>query len=319
MRRIQSSRVRGLFAAAILALAGAPLAAQQPLPRDDSSVRPAALERSATRPTAPAVRFTRRPARVGDQAEQTIGSELRLTTSWRQGNAVVETTTSTMKSSQRRNVTTAEISDGRATAVVVRYLEAARGTGAEGEAAKEPSPQPVAGKTYRCRRQGEELIVTDAEGRAVPQAERELVAADMDALGRPNPLAEFLTEREVIVGETLSLPTDVADRLLGLGPEFGKLTRFDLTLRAVRMEQGVRSAVFQASVEAVSHDSSQMRLQVDGTLIVEIDACRAVKSSLAGPIGLSESRGSHSAAYQVFGTGKLSMSVVSRYRDAPQQ
>jgi hypothetical protein len=75
-------------------------------------------------------------------------------------------------------------------------------------------------------------------------------------------------------------------------------------------------AVFLARVEAASSDSSQMRLQVEGPLVLQLDTCRAVRVDLSGPIGMSETRGSYSTAYQMIGTGQLKMRIASTYRDA---
>jgi hypothetical protein len=202
--------------------------------------------------------------------------------------------------------------------VLVRYLEAAnqQSAGETFTAEQPPISSPVLGKSYRCQRDGEKLIVTDEAGKVPPPAELEIVLSDLEGVGRQSPLAEFLTGRTVAVGETVSPPLDLADRLLGLRDQFGKLTRFDLTLREVRTEEGVQCAVFQASIEAASRDSSQLHLQVAGPLVVQIDSCRAVRTNLAGPIAMSESRGSHSAAFQLISTGKLSMNIASTYRDA---
>ena len=54
----------------------------------------------------------------------------------------------------------------------------------------------------------------------------------------------------------------------------------------------------------------------EGPLVIDVATCRAQKISLVGPIGMSETRGSYSTAYQVIGTGKLQMSIASTYRDA---
>jgi hypothetical protein len=181
-----------------------------------------------------------------------------------------------------------------------------------------PSPQPVEGKTYHCRREGGEdgkLIITDADGNVPPKAEYQIVSEHMEMVGRANPLAEFLAGRSIAIGETLELPQHAADRLFNLGERFGKVDRFDLTLRETIDDGGIASAVFLARVEAASSGSAQMRLQVEGPLVVQIDSCRAVRVELSGPIALAESRGSYSIAHHVIGTGQLSMSIVSVYGD----
>jgi hypothetical protein len=173
----------------------------------------------------------------------------------------------------------------------------------------------VQGKVYRVRRDGETLLINDEQGAIPPLDEYEIVALNMESLGRPNPLADFLAGKSVAVGQRIALPNEVAEKLMGLGGELGKVTRFELTLQQVTSVHGLQCAVFQSSIEAESIDSSQMRLAVDGPLAIEIDTCRAVEANFAGPIGMSETRGSLSATYQMTGTGKMGVSIASKYSD----
>ena len=75
-------------------------------------------------------------------------------------------------------------------------------------------------------------------------------------------------------------------------------------------------AEFRASIEAASNDSSQMRLVVEGPLVIQVDTCRAVAANFTGPIGMSETRGSLTATYQMAGTGNMTVSIASNYGDA---
>jgi hypothetical protein len=136
----------------------------------------------------------------------------------------------------------------------------------------------------------------------------------MEMVGRANPLAAFLHGRTIAIGETVELPKEVADRVFNLSSKFGKVSRFDLTLQKLTPDS--TRAVFLARVDAGSNDASQMRLQVEGPIVVDIASCRAAQTSLVGPIGMSETRGSYSTTYQVIGTGRLQMSIASQYRDA---
>ena len=146
-----------------------------------------------------------------------------------------------------------------------------------------------------------------------------MVAQQMEMVGRPNPLAEFLAGREVAVGETLELPKEVASQIFNLSDKFGEVTHFTLTLQKVQRENGANCAQFLADVEAASSDASQMRLHVEGPLFVQIDNCRATKISLTGPLGMSETRGTYSTAYQVIGTGRLQMNIASTFRPTQQR
>jgi hypothetical protein len=181
------------------------------------------------------------------------------------------------------------------------------------------TPQPVQGKTYLCHREpGDDgaLIVTDETGSSPPADEYEIVSQQMEMVGRPNPLAKFLSGRTVTVGEKLTLPKEVAAQIFNLSNKFGEVTQFTLTLQKAEHEGSARQAVFLASVEAASSDASQMRLQVDGPLLVQVDTCRATSIGLVGPIGMAETRGTYSTSYQVIGTGRLQLKIASEYREA---
>jgi hypothetical protein len=228
----------------------------------------------------------------------------------------------TVRTNQKRVLTTTAVENGRAVAIQLHYPMATKQeTIIEGLDANQPTvtPQPVQGKAYICRRgpgENSELVVTDEAGNRPPTDEYEIVAQQMQMVGRINPLAQFLAGRTIAVGEKLELPSSVASQIFNLGDKFGKVSRFTLTLQRVQSENGVTCAVFQANVEAVSAAATQMRLEVEGPLVVDVATCRAHKIALVGPIGMSETRGSYSTAYQVIGTGKLQMSIASTYRDA---
>ena len=256
-----------------LALGAAPVTAvaQQTRPASASAVQQTSFDRAETGRQQQSVQFGRHSARVGEQIEQKLALEMRLTTSLRQGNQIVEKNQMTMRTDQHRVVTTTEVEAGRTTSVKVRYLTATKQMAA-GEAplpnnthsttgnATPPTPQPVHGKTYRCRREGGEdgkLLVTDEAGKIPPSDEYEIVSQNMEMIGLPNPLAEFLAGRVVAIGETLSLPQDAADRLFNLGDRFGEVNRFELTLRKTHTAEGAACAEFLARIDAAKNDSSQ--------------------------------------------------------------
>jgi hypothetical protein len=288
---------------------------------DAPAVEPAAYTSGAPAPAAAgqSVRFARREPQVGDQLEQSLSVTLQLDTMVRQNREVLEKSKSELSRRQRRIVTTTDVNQGMTVAVLVRYAEAAKeiatGTveGKLGEA--KLAAQPVQGKAYRVRRDGESLLITDEQGVVPPLDEYEIVALNMEALGRPNPLADFLAGQTLTIGQRIALPNEVAEKLMGLGGEMGDVTQFELTLQNVATINDAKCAVFQANIEAASNDSSQMRLVVDGPLAIEVDTCRAVEANFTGPIGMSETRGSLSATYQMTGTGKMAVRIASKYSD----
>ena len=310
-------------AALVFFVPGGHAAAEQ---SSDQNVRTASFTRSASSNTTHQVTFSRQPAKVGDEVEQNIGLDLQLTLSMRQGNVVTGKSKTSVHTDVRRSVTTTEADNGLMTAVKVHYTTATKQSSVPeaNDSSPKPAdvPQPVQGKTYICRRNSGakgELAITDTAGNRPPSEEYEIVSQQMQMVGRHNPLAQFLAGRTITIGEKVALPNDVASQIFNMGDKFGKVSRFTITLQKMELAGGVRCAVFLASVEAISNNSTQMRLDVEGPLVVEVATCRAQKLSLTGPIAMSESRGTFSTAYQVIGTGRLQMSIASAYRDAKKQ
>jgi hypothetical protein len=267
------------------------------------------------------IRFARRAPQIGDQLEQTLAFEVNLHQIMRQGEHLVEQGELVTRRHQCRMVTTTDVADGTAVAALVRYSEATKQTITAQDVNELRTltapidPQPVKGKAYRCRRTDKKLQIADEQGNIPPLDEFKIVAQNMETLGRVNPLAEFLAGRTVSVGEKLSLPHEVAERLLGLGDELGQVSRFELLLKDVKTVSGVPCAFFDASIDAASTNASQMRMQVDGPLVIEATTCRAVEAKFNGPIGMSETRGSLTETYQMSGTGRISVSIATAYRD----
>jgi hypothetical protein len=302
---------------------------QQPQPSSASSVEAASFNRPPREAARQTVHFARRAARVGDEVEQTVSMEMRLATAMRRGSELAERNHTAIRSRNQRTMTTTEVEAGRAVAVRLQYAAATKtfATAEDGDAKSianglddtPPTTQPVAEKTYFCSREpGDDgrLVITDVAGSIPPMEEYEIVAQHMDMVGRANPLAKFLAGRTIAVGETVEVPKQVADEIFNLGERFGEVTQFELTLTNTKSHDGIECAVFLARVEAASSDSSQMRLQVDGPIVIQAGTCRAVQVDLSGPIGMSETRGSYSTAYQMIGTGQLKMSTACTYRDA---
>ena len=266
------------------------------------------------------MQFDRRAPLVGDQLEQNLSVGLNLDTMVRQNQQVLEKSKTALRREQRRIVTTTHVQNGTPVAVMVRYAEAtkeiAAGTTAGKLGESKLAAQPVRGKAYRVRRDGEALLITDETGQ--PCRRSTSTRSSRSTWSRsagPTRWPISSPARRSPSASSISLPNEVAEKLMGLGGELGKVTRFDLTLEKVATIDDRKCAVFQSSIEAASNDSSQMRLAVEGPLAIEIDTCRAVEATFAGPIGMSETRGSLSATYQMTGTGKMTIHIASKYSD----
>ena len=173
---------------------------------------------------------------------RTSPSTLKLDTMVRQDSQVLEKSKTALRRQQRRVVTTTHVNDGMTVAVLVRYAEAAQGNrrrhrrrqarriearGATGRKAKSTASAATA---KRCSS-------PTKHGSVPPLDEYEIVALNMESLGRPNPLADFLAGKTLTVGQRIALPNEVAEKLMGLGGEMGEVTQFELTLAKRRDDQ----------------------------------------------------------------------------------
>lgn len=257
------------------------------------------------------VTFGLRDAGVGDVLVQTVNVNVQLDTTVRDGDKVIEKNATQMTKVSQREIATQAVTAGRSVAVKLDYKTAERKINDS-----QPEPQPVAGKTYHCQRQGEKLHITDATGSVPSFEEFEIVSAQMQALGKANPLGKYLAGKTFTVGQKLAVPKEVAAELLGLQKPFGTPSRFELTLKAIRTIDDQTCAEFHALVEAAANDGSQMRMIVEGPLVMQAASCRAVSAEFTGPVGMSETQGGRAGRLQVTGTGKLTIAINTKYTDA---
>ena len=258
--------------------------------------------------------FTGRTAHVGDQIDQKLLFESSMKTIGRRENEVVEQRQSVLKQRQHRIITAVEIANDRMIEADVRYIVSERELTA-GTDSSQTETDPVVGHKYHCFRNGTTLMVTDDQGQLPTLAEYKIVAGNMNSLGEVSPLAEFLVGKTVVVGQQISVPRDVADRLLALGQSLGKVESFHLKLTEIRTIGQVRCAGFEAFLEATDHNEGQMRVQLEGPFAVEIDGCRLVSSDLEGPIGVAKSMLDAGSTFHMTGTGRLRISLQSFYQD----
>jgi len=276
-----------------------------------------AVTATASAATPRTVRFQLRPSRIGDRLAQDVQFNLSMQTSSIRDGKQADNESTEFTRRQRRMVTARQIRAGRVVQADVTFVEAEI-TFQEGEQPVRKVVQPIAGKSYVVTREadpaaGGALTITDAAGQIPPIDEFEIVLQSMDAIGRSNPLAEFLAGRQVSIGQTLSLPKEVAISLLGAAEQPGEITRFDLTLRHIQVASGHSTAVFDVRGDARSPSSVQMGLLMEGQMIVETDTCRTLVAHLTGPISMSESQGPMGAQTAVTGRGKIAIAITSQY------
>lgn len=255
------------------------------------------------------VQFSKRATAQGDRVDHAVRVALNLHSTVRQGGEVVQEASTTLDRNQQRTIIAEEVLDGKTVAARVRFQRSERTID---ESA--PESHPIVGHTYYCRRVADEPLQIRRDDGSLPSLEEHrLVSESMESLGRSNPLADFFAGRRIEVGERLELPEEVGEALLGNGPTLGKVSRFVLTLREVVDRHGEQVARFDALVEAQGADRTQMRMELTGTLELEVDTCRTRLLDLSGPLGMATTIGSYSQEQTTFVRGKLNLKMTADY------
>ena len=107
--------VVSIFLCLVLLRVVRPAIAVEPQPARQAAVQQATFSQAATAESSPqAIQFGGRPTRVGDQTEQTISLDVRLMLTMRRASELLGKHQSTVRTNQRRIVTTTAVEGGRA-------------------------------------------------------------------------------------------------------------------------------------------------------------------------------------------------------------
>jgi hypothetical protein len=262
-------------------------------------------------------RFTFVAPAVGRTAEQEVAFTLQLKATTVQAGRTIDEVESKIARRQARSTTVLATKDGRITKVRVAYRTASQEASGQrrGEPAAPPATadQAVAGKTYLVARENESdpLSITDEQGKTPPDEERQIVANNMDAIGRPSALGKFLNGRTIRVSQSVEVPSDVANQLLGFDDAVGKVTKFEMTLARVAPCGGVSCGEFETNIQLKSADAAGHATHFRGRMVVEVATCRGVESEFAGPVSFVENHGTAGAGFQVFSVGALKVRTAS--------
>jgi hypothetical protein len=142
-----------------------------------------------------------------------------------------------------------------------------------------------------------------------------IVAQAMDAIGRRNPLALFFDRRSISVGQTVSLPKDLANDAIGCREAIGEVSRFDMTLAAAQTVDGRTCAVFDTRIDADSPQEGNRMLALQGQFVLDVTTCRTVAIQLSCPVSVTEMRGPPGGRFTVNGQGTLQISMRSQSQE----
>jgi hypothetical protein len=253
------------------------------------------------------IAFTYRAPQVGQVGSHDMQFTLDLNISLRQAGQTISSEAQQLSRDQDRDVTVLAVEDKKAMKVQVTYAKAWEQV-SRGKLAGTPQPQPIEGKTYIVERKGNDLVVTDPAGHDVPEEERMLVAASMDAVGHLNPLGMFLDGKKIAVGQTVNLPLDMASDLLGVKEAGGEAQKVDLTLHDVATdEEGRRLANFTMLVVLKLAGGGTM--DVKGQLQVEPATCQIAVANFDGPVSMHEQQGPKGHTFEIASEGTMKVAV----------
>lgn len=164
----------------------------------------------------------------------------------------------------------------------------------------------VAGATGEADPEDGDLLADDHAAR--------IVAADAHELLLGGRLVPVLAERELAIGQPITVPQDVASEVFGALFREGAVR--SLTLTPLREEplHGEAAVVFAAALEAESRDGTDVvldtRFELHGELRVGRDHGRIVAADLTGPVRFSGSSEHGDTPLEVRGSGTLAYTLA---------
>ncbi len=298
--------------------AGLPAARAQTAIATDAAVIPAAAVAAAPATPHEVVRFRQQPAAIGDRVIQRLGVHLGLATKITQSGQTAHESTNEMRRQQQRTIEVLEAKDGRAAKARASF-QVSRRQSPENADPKELTAQPIEGKTYLMSREDGQLKITDPAGDIPPLEEYKLAAESLDNVGKPNPLAELLIAKPVVVGQRILIPREVVQTLLGFQEPIGSVRRFEITLNRVEPatnENPSPQAIFQTAIEIIPNDKSPLSINLAGEMAIETETCRLISVKLNGPVQISSIERTGGGIFNFSATGELKLAIRSQFDHA---
>jgi hypothetical protein len=182
------------------------------------------------------------------------------------------------------------VKDGVSTKLRVLYARHEKAVRISGKDKVDTSP--VAGKTYVVERKGDDLVVTDANGRSVSSDEAARVKSDHESLGKPEEVSKALRSKPRKVGERLDDVAQVlADRFKQRSAMPGRDMAVDeakLLLSGVEKIGGFDHAVLDLSLKMSGKaEGSKLEMSLGGKVFVRIDEASFGEVDLRGPIAMT--------------------------------
>ena len=270
--------------------------------------------------------FRYQAAQVGDHLIQHQEMRMQLQTSLFQLGTKISSSSQQIAVSQVKRLQLLEVSasplrvgtlDGQGTQRVtqanVTFVKSERSISVDDPNAVKVK-DPVHGRSYRATRVGEKLSITDMKGKIPPENELKILAQSLAGFGRPNPLALYLRNRQVAIGQRLQLPKELASELFAVQEQFGEIASFELVLTGEKQIGTQRCVVFETQAAMVSPKNGASSAHLTGQVWVDPDTCRSVYVKVQGPVSIEQQHGPKDLPYQLLGQGKFSIAVRAEHR-----
>ncbi len=295
------------------------------------------------------IRFDQQPTQVNDQVVQTVDVQIEIDTTITQAGQIAHQSAALQHRQVERMIEVKQVVDGQIRKAQVAFRtfrkrsheskspKSLSQNHAGGYQRPEKSEQltdsetfskqfvaePVEGKSYRVTRDGKKLIVTDLNGAIPPQDEYQRVVDNLQTLGLPNPLTEFLLGKTVTLGECLQLPKKIAEKLLDFGHTegedlLGAIETFELRLTEIKQIDGRQCAIFTAKIVVRGTDAGPIQMEVAGKFVFEVATTRALSTELHGPITLSVEQNTGQNSFHYAANGDVKIAIHSKYNRARQ-
>lgn len=262
------------------------------------------------------IKFQKKAPAVGQkvQEKQQMDMNMSMTVDLSAMGKPAETTS---MSKVETTVKTAEVlaaSGEAATKVKVTYSEK---TDLEKKGEKEKSKaSPLVGKTYIVERKDGELVVTDVEGKPVPESEARLVKKDNKSVGEPDKVAAAMPERPIKVGEEVPELAKAIEAAL-TKDQSDKAPKPELSGVKVKLREDKGDyALFDVAVTfSQAEGPMTVKMELTGTMGVRKSDSQPTELTLKGPLSIATDAPADGKPQmmKIDGKGDMAMTVSATY------
>jgi hypothetical protein len=267
---------------------------------------------SSLAPTEQTVLFVKTPPRVGRVAVEENTTEFRL-----RGEAVAENggsvriATETIERERKREEVIA-VFERIVTKKKVTYEQLERREIRDGSPVALP-PNPLAGHAYIAEVKNSVLVVTDAKGNAVSDAESKELAHRLSGLGKPDPFLEGIPDGVLRPDQSAPGMTNGFLEMFEGGDEGPDIGKVDIRFSGAKNQPQGRCGVFTFAIEVQMAGEPRLRMDLKGEFLVRVSDSAPIALDVRGPARLSGRQTIEGVNVRLDGTGEMQGSFRVTY------